>query len=75
MPAAAAAAKPGANFTGATSVTAGLSIPIFVVMFLEIHPFQDGHGRLSRVMTTPLLIQAGYAHVRLKAAGKAIRLV
>ncbi len=36
---------------------------IFVVVFLEIHPFQDGNGRLSRVLTTLLLIQSGYAHV------------
>ena len=36
---------------------------IFTVVFLEIHPFQDGNGRLSRVLTTLLLIQAGYAYV------------
>ena len=36
---------------------------IFVVVFLEIHPFQDGNGRLSRVLTTLLLIQAGYVYV------------
>ena len=40
-----------------------LIIAIFVVVFLEIHPFQDGSGRLSRVLTTLLLIQAGYAYV------------
>lgn len=40
-----------------------LIIAIFVVVFLEIHPFQDGNGRLSRVLTTLLLIQAGYACV------------
>lgn len=40
-----------------------LIISFFVVVFLEIHPFQDGNGRLSRVLTTLLLIQAGYAHV------------
>ncbi len=40
-----------------------LIISIFVVAFLEIHPFQDGNGRLSRVLTTLLLIQAGYAYV------------
>ncbi|MDD3937270.1 Fic family protein [Rhodoferax sp.] len=40
-----------------------LIMAIFVVVFLEIHPFQDGNGRLSRVLTTLLLIQAGYAYV------------
>jgi Fic family protein len=40
-----------------------LIIAIFVVVFLEIHPFQDGNGRLSRVLTTLLLIQSGYAYV------------
>jgi len=34
-----------------------------IVIFLEIHPFQDGNGRLSRVLTTLLLLQAGYAYV------------
>lgn len=36
---------------------------VFVVVFLEIHPFQDGNGRLSRILTTLLLLQAGYAYV------------
>src|SRR5260370_33521660 len=36
---------------------------VFVVVFLEIHPFQDGNGRLSRILTTPLLLRAGYAYV------------
>ncbi len=40
-----------------------LIIAVFVVTFLEIHPFQDGNGRLSRVLTTLLLLQAGYAYV------------
>lgn len=40
-----------------------LMIAVFVVVFLEIHPFQDGNGRLSRVLTTLLLLQAGYAYV------------
>ena len=40
-----------------------LTIAIFVVVFLEIHPFQDGNGRLSRILTTLLLLRAGYAYV------------
>jgi Fic family protein len=40
-----------------------LFVAIFVVVFLEIHPFQDGNGRLSRVLTTLLLLRAGYAYV------------
>ena len=40
-----------------------LIVAVFVVAFLEIHPFQDGNGRLSRVLTTLLLLQAGYAYV------------
>lgn len=40
-----------------------LRIAIFIVVFLEIHPFQDGNGRLSRVLTTLLLLQAGYVYV------------
>jgi Fic family protein len=38
-------------------------IGILIVVFLEIHPFQDGNGRLSRVLTTLLLLRAGYAYV------------
>lgn len=40
-----------------------LIIAIFTVDFLAIHPFQDGNGRLSRVLSTLLLLQAGYAFV------------
>ena len=35
-------------------------IAIFTVVFLAIHPFQDGNGRLSRLLTTLLLLRAGY---------------
>lgn len=40
-----------------------LIIAVFVTVFLAIHPFQDGNGRLSRVLTTFLLLKAGYAYV------------
>ena len=40
-----------------------LMIAIFTVVFLKIHPFQDGNGRLSRVLTTLLLLRSGYAYV------------
>jgi Fic family protein len=39
-----------------------LVIGVFSVAFLAIHPFQDGNGRLSRVLTTLLLLRAGYAY-------------
>lgn len=38
-------------------------IGMFVVDFLAIHPFQDGNGRLSRVLTTLLLLKSGYGYV------------
>jgi Fic family protein len=40
-----------------------LVIAVFVVRFLAIHPFQDGNGRLSRVLTTLLLLRKGYSYV------------
>ncbi len=40
-----------------------ITIALFVVVFLEIHPFRDGNGRLSRILTTLLLLRAGYAYV------------
>ena len=40
-----------------------LIIALWVVVFLEIHPFQDGNGRLSRVLTTLMLLQTGYGYV------------
>ncbi len=40
-----------------------MTIAFFIVVFLEIHPFQDGNGRLSRILTTLLLLRAGYGYV------------
>lgn len=38
-------------------------IALFIVHFLAIHPFQDGNGRLSRLLTTYLLLKNGYSYV------------
>ncbi len=38
-------------------------IALFNVVFLAIHPFQDGNGRLSRVLTSLLLLKAGYSYI------------
>ena len=40
-----------------------IAVAVFVVVFLEIHPFKDGNGRLSRVLTTLLLLRSGYVYV------------
>lgn len=39
-----------------------LVVGVFIVAFLAIHPFQDGNGRLSRVLTTLLLLHSGYTY-------------
>ncbi|MBL3588956.1 MAG: Fic family protein [gamma proteobacterium endosymbiont of Lamellibrachia anaximandri] len=39
-------------------------IAIFNVVFLAIHPFQDGNGRLSRVLVSLLLLKAGYSYIQ-----------
>lgn len=39
-----------------------LVMGLFIVEFLAIHPFQDGNGRLSRVLTTLMLLQSGYSY-------------
>lgn len=35
----------------------------FLVEFLAIHPFQDGNGRLSRILVNLLMLKAGYEYV------------
>jgi Fic family protein len=37
-----------------------LAIPLFVLDFLCIHPFADGNGRMSRLLTLLLLYRSGY---------------
>lgn len=41
-----------------------LVIANFIVEFLKIHPFEDGNGRLSRVLTNLLLLRSGYQFVQ-----------
>lgn len=41
-----------------------LIIALWIVVFLEIHPFQDANGPLSRVLATLLLLQSGYTYVQ-----------
>jgi Fic family protein len=40
-----------------------LIIANFIVEFLKIHPFEDGNGRLSRVLTNLLMLQQGYLYM------------
>ncbi|MEK7472481.1 MAG: Fic family protein [Patescibacteria group bacterium] len=40
-----------------------LIISNFIVEFLNIHPFSDGNGRLSRILTNLLLLKAGYLYI------------
>jgi Fic family protein len=40
-----------------------LLISAFLVEFLKIHPFIDGNGRLSRILTNLLLLKAGYGFI------------
>ena len=40
-----------------------LNIGIFTALFLLIHPFQEGNGRLSCILATLLLLRCGYVYV------------
>lgn len=40
-----------------------LVIGNFIVEFLNIHPFEDGNGRLSRILTNFLLLKEGYLYM------------
>src|SRR5262244_3769366 len=39
-----------------------LVVAVFIVRFLAVHPFQDGNGRLARVLTNLLLLRTGYTY-------------
>ena len=39
-----------------------IAIAVFKLVFLAIHPFQDGNGRLSRILVVLMLLQAGYEY-------------
>lgn len=41
-----------------------LKAALFVYDFLSIHPFQDGNGRLSRLLATLLLLKHGYSWIQ-----------
>ena len=49
-----------ARVTGNAEVEPLLAIPVFIHDFLCIHPFNDGNGRMSRLLTTLLLYQNGF---------------
>jgi len=41
-----------------------VTLAVFIYEFLSIHPFQDGNGRLSRLLTTLCLLRQGYEFIR-----------
>jgi len=53
-----------------------MTIADYIVRFLAIHPFQDGNGRLSRILTNLLMLRTGYkfaeysSHERIVEANK-----
>lgn len=45
---------------GSEQIDPLLLIPMFILDFLCIHPFNDGNGRMSRLLTTLLLYRSGF---------------
>lgn len=51
-------------YAGEGEVHPLIACAAFVYEFVSIHPFQDGNGRLSRLLTTLLLLQKGYKWIQ-----------
>jgi Fic family protein len=51
-------------YNSETEVHPLIKVASFVYDFLSIHPFQDGNGRLSRLISTLLLLQNGYKWIQ-----------
>ncbi|NBV09275.1 MAG: Fic family protein [Flavobacteriia bacterium] len=51
-------------YNAETEVHALIKIASFVYEFLTVHPFQDGNGRLSRLISTLLLMNKGYKWIQ-----------
>ena len=60
--------------TGEYGIDPLLVIPVFIHDFLCIHPFNDGNGRMSRLLTTLLLYKSGYVVGRYVSLEKTIQL-
>ena len=60
--------------TGEYGIDPLLVIPVFIHDFLCIHPFNDGNGRMSRLLTTLLLYKSGYVVGRYVSLEKKIQL-
>jgi Fic family protein len=51
-------------YNAETEVPSLIKSAVFVYEFLSIHPFQDGNGRLSRLISTLLLLRNGYKWIQ-----------
>jgi Fic family protein len=51
-------------YNAETEIHPLISIAAFVYDFLSVHPFQDGNGRLSRLISTLLLLKNGYKWIQ-----------
>jgi Fic family protein len=51
-------------YNSETEVHTLIKVATFVYDFLSVHPFQDGNGRLSRLISTLLLLKNGYKWIQ-----------